>query len=224
MGRIREAMLAEPKTPISYVVNVQAERIERFDASTQTTTVVDSPGAAVVGGHATGVDLATGVAGQLDGRAGEPSLGIRGRGGLIDAIKSAARPAQQTEQPASAAPELRTGSGRPVGASLNVQQSPGSISVGGSVAHSQLSTSVTLNAVADMDALMRLLAEQNVAHHEMLNSYLAAVRDHLAGGTTPREQAVGYWRWFVDYALGTLTGLDTVMALIERLSRVLLRN
>lgn len=225
MSRIREAMLAEPRTPISYVVNVQAERIERFDASTQTTTVVDSPGAAVIGGHANGVDIATGAGRHLNGsgaKAGAPTTQSRS---LIDAIKGAARPAAKPERqapPPAAADRIVTG--RPAAATLSVQQSPGAISIGGGVTNSQLSTSVTVNPVADMDALMRLLTEQNVAHHEMLNSYLAAVRDHLAGGRTPRDQAVGYWRWFVDYALGALTGMDTVLALVERLNRVLLRN
>jgi hypothetical protein len=111
----------------------------------------------------------------------------------------------------------------PAGAvtSIALQHAPGAIAVGGSVHQSRLETEVHLSPIADLDLLMQVLAQQNVAHHQQLNAYLALVRDHLAGGGTPRDQAIGYWRWFTDYALASLTGVEGVLALVERIGRVL---
>lgn len=242
MARIREALLAGEASSIVYQVNVTAERIERIDASTNSVEVVNSPGASVVAGDAIGTDVASialpppqpaqrlptavpPVEHMFDAvlaRAGSVAPGLESllRGARPHAPQPS--PAQQAPAPVTHEPQPSLSKLDPERTSraVHVAQSPGAIAVGGNVHNATFATHVVATPVGDIDQLMRLLVEHDVANHQQLNSYLAAVRDHLAGGPTSREHAAGYWRWFAEYAVTSLSGVEGVMALVERIGTV----
>lgn len=242
MERIREALLANEASPIFYQVNVQAERIERIDASTNSVEVVNSPGAAVVAGDAIGSEVSSMAlpapqpAPRMPAPAAVPPIeqifdSVLARAGgvspsLHGMLQGARGPAPQPQQqqpvpvvrdskPALSQLDIDRSS-----RAVHVAQSPGAITVGGNVHTAAFATHVVASPVTDLDALMKLLIERDVAHHQQLNSYLAAVRDHLAGGPTPREQAAGYWHWFADYAVASLSDIEGVIALVERIGTI----
>lgn len=245
MARIREALLAGEASQIVYQVNVQAERIERLDANS--TVVSNSAGAIVAGGsmtsgaHPAGMGL-NGSAGHAGSHVMAASAG-GGQGSLTEMLSRAREHmgplAQQAAQAAtdmarrgrSMAEEriaaLR-GGGRDGGEAgsvsanvVNVSGAQGAFVAGGgmNIADSRISTQVSI--VGDFDAVMDVLHRQNAAHKDEILEYLRPVRDHLAGGATPREEAKTRWAWFAAQAASALTGIDGVLAIVERVSRVL---
>ena len=238
MERVREALLAGEASSVVYQVNVTAERIERIDASTNSVEVVNSPGSNVVAGDAIGSDLAAiALPPPQPAMRMPPAVppveqmldSVLARAGTVapsleSLLRGAREPASQQPPPMPVAPvpqpQLSELSLDRSSRAVHVAQSPGSIAVGGNVHTAAFSTHVVATPVGDLDQLMSILVEQNVANHQQLNSYLAAVRDHLAGGPTSREHAAGYWRWFAEYAVATLSGVEGVMALVERIGTV----
>lgn len=242
MARIREALLAGEASSIVYQVNVTAERIERIDASTNSVEVVNSPGSNVVAGDAIGSDMsAIALPPPQPAMRIEPAVPpvdqmfdtVLARAGTVapsleSLLRSAREPAalHNPQQPPpmpfghDQKPPLSELSPERTSRTLHVAQSPGAITVGGNVHTAAFQTHVVATPVGDLDQLMSLLVERNVANHQQLNSYLAAVRDHLAGGPTSREHAAGYWRWFAEYAVATLSGVEGIMALVERIGTV----
>lgn len=241
MMRIREALLADEASPVIYQVNVQAERIDRLDASS--TVVSNSAGAMVVGGSVT--DSTLGTMTGADAMAGGPPSGAgfgQSLNGLIDRAREQAVPlTRRAVEMARSAMPGRLSSGEPQPGTMGFMPSagpgyapgshthaptqsmvnaPGAVMIGGPATNNAIATSVQMAAISDFDAVIHLLARHPQTRQDILD-YLAPVRDHLAGGSTTRDDALQRWAWLAAQAAGVLSGLDGLVGLVERVSRVL---
>lgn len=223
MERIREALLAGEEGNVYYHVNVQAERIERLDANS--TVVSNSAGAVVAGGSMDGLSSLTSGASASAGladlvsRAREQVSPVAGRA-FQAAGELASRGRSMAEERIAS---MRQGSSGNVSANtVNVMAAaPGAIIAGGgmSMNGSQISTHGSI--VNEFDSIVAALSQLHIAHRDEIIAYIEPVRDHLAGGPTPREDAKPRWAWFVANAASALSGVDGALAIIERVSRLL---
>ena len=227
---------AQPATVTVAIVNYCTAGLTIDCLRSLQSEIQQSPGSNVVAGDAIGSDLAAiALPPPQPAMRMPPAVppveqmldSVLARAGTVapsleSLLRGAREPASQQPPPMPVAPEpqLSELSLDRSSRAVHVAQSPGSIAVGGNVHTAAFSTHVVATPVGDLDQLMSILVEQNVANHQQLNSYLAAVRDHLAGGPTSREHAAGYWRWFAEYAVATLSNVEGVMALVERIGTV----
>lgn len=225
MSRIREALLAGEEGNVYYQVNVQAEKIERLDANS--TVVSNSAGAVVAGGSMEGLaSVATGgVSGgiaDIVGRAREQVAPIAGKA-LQTAGELATRGRSLAEERITSMRQAGGASASTVNANVvNVSAAaPGAIIAGGGMSMSGSQVSTHGSIVNDFDNIVASLSQLSITHKEEIIAYIKPVRDHLAGGPTTREDAKTRWAWFAANVASALSGVDGVLAVIERLSRLL---
>jgi hypothetical protein len=220
MERIREALVAGEDGQIVYQVNVHAEKIERLDANS--TTVTNSAGAIIAGGNMGDERATSGGIADLINRAREHVAPLAEQ--ASQTASELARRGRSLAEDQVAALRQQAARQRTTGTSANhfsVNNAPGAIVAGGGMSFvgSQVSTHGSI--VNDFDTLMTALASQNLTHKNEILDYLRPVRDHLAGGVTPREDAVSRWLWFAGNVASTLSGVDGVLALVDRIGRLL---
>ncbi|MEZ5908965.1 MAG: hypothetical protein R3D31_09220 [Hyphomicrobiaceae bacterium] len=224
LARIKEALLADESASIVYQVNIQAERIERLDASA--TTIADSAGATIVRGDMDGGQIAPSVgdAERRDPRAA-PSPAADSLDAMLDEVSGRQRPRsdppprrnggpppsyREPAQPAAPAPR-----------DMRLDHAPGAVMVGGNVTGSTIATEAHVSYAQDYDLLMQRIAARFGDQHQQILDYLAPVRDHLAGGKTSREEAAMRWSWFAGQPLQWAANIEGVLALAGRIGRVL---
>lgn len=223
MNRLREALIAGEEGNVFYQVNVQAEKIERLDANS--TVVSNSAGAVVAGGSMEGLGS---VAAGAGASAGLADLMSRARDQVSPAAGRAFQAAGELASRGRSMAEeriasLRHGSGGNVSANtVNVTAAaPGAIIAGGGISMNGSQISTHGSIVNEFDSIVAALSQLHIAHRDEIIAYIEPVRDHLAGGPTPRDDAKPRWAWFVANVASALSGIDGALAIIERVSRLL---
>ena len=67
-----------------------------------------------------------------------------------------------------------------------------------------------------IDDLLAHLRDAKVPYVDDLSRMLIVVRDHLAGQNVTREEALGNWEAFRQYALEYLSGVEGLVPLIDQ--------
>lgn len=208
LGRIREAMIAPEDAPIHYTINITAGTIETgalVDLSS--TTLSDSPAAAIVRGDVGGA-MSTNASGHGQAGAHRPQPGAA----------NGTRPRRERPEPPATAATAKALAG-----DIAIHGSPGALAVGGSVHQSTLTTQA-IGVDRDLQSLIAMVEQARIADQAQVVRYLEYVRELVAAGEPRRAEARSAWSGFFDYAIGTLTGLDGLMAIVDRIDRWLKRQ
>ncbi len=242
--RITEALLTDADAGLVYNVNVQAQRIEKLDASSNILEVLHSPGAVVAGGDMRASDIDDADAAiplgadrrtQLaDARTTQGTDGEAG--GLFDRVRQAAGPALRKRSANAGADRAALDHGvqghtrdagqaqtRPVQGgpanTVNVANAPGSVVAGGSISNASIETNVRVEAVQSFDQLMQVIAPRYGDAFAQTAQWLAPVREHLATGRGDPAQVRGIWEAFTRDHLPVLANIASVTDLAMKVAR-----
>ena len=103
----------------------------------------------------------------------------------------------------------------------HVSHSPGAAVVGGSATNVTLSTSVAIQGLQDIDALMRIVEQSNHENRDFFEAHLQIVQQYLAGART-RDEAKSSWAKFVQHAGLIAKAGNNVWELIARIGGALI--
>jgi hypothetical protein len=102
----------------------------------------------------------------------------------------------------------------------NVAHSPGANVIGGSANNATQTTSVTVQGLQDISALMALVQASNAVEAEMMRQQLDIIRQHLAGGAGSKETAKAAWERFVAHVGSIAHAGASVWDLVARISHL----
>jgi hypothetical protein len=238
---VRAAMEAEPGGQFVYQVNIQAERIERLDASRTDIAVSSSPGATVAGRDLNGsaahrpteepksveVPVYASPAAHNGpdtfdeaetptGAQAEP-LGINPRDWFRKPPERSTATAEPTPEAMVPPPTYaRPDDARP---SISVNGAPGAITIGRDANNARIETHVRSETLVAFDDMMTRIAPQYGDRFGDVRQWLAPVRDYLEDGRGNLAEAQSRWSIFAKEHLPALANVATVADLAAKVGR-----